>query len=85
MSVRDPRTGPARAAHRSDTRPGADAEAPLSGCAALVTGASSGIGAATAWQLARQGAAVAVVARRTGRLEELATSIRDQGGSCAVL
>ncbi|MFJ5895745.1 SDR family oxidoreductase [Streptomyces sp. NPDC093064] len=74
-----------RAADQSDTLPGADAEAPLSGCAALVTGASSGIGAATAWQLARQGAAVAVVARRTGRLEELATSIRDQGGSCAVL
>nr|WP_063784951.1 SDR family NAD(P)-dependent oxidoreductase [Streptomyces sp. TP-A0356] len=61
------------------------ADAPLSGCAALVTGASSGIGAATALELARRGAAVAVVARRTGRLEELATMIRDQGGRCAVL
>ncbi|MFF7901798.1 SDR family NAD(P)-dependent oxidoreductase [Streptomyces sp. NPDC088817] len=64
---------------------GAPPEVPLSGCAALVTGASSGIGAATARELARQGAAVAVVARRTERLEELAASIRDQGGSCAVL
>ncbi|MCM2580144.1 SDR family oxidoreductase [Streptomyces meridianus] len=58
---------------------------PLSGCAALVTGASSGIGAATAMALAREGAAVALVARRTGRLEELAATIRNAGGSCAVL
>ncbi len=63
----------------------AGAGAPLTGCTALVTGASSGIGAATARALARQGAAVAVVARRTGRLEELATAIRGQGGSCVVL
>ncbi len=85
MGVRDPNAGRAGAADQNNTVPGVDAEAPLSGCAALVTGASSGIGAVTAWQLARQGAAVAVVARRTGRLEELATRIRDQGGSCAVL
>ncbi|WP_227025740.1 SDR family oxidoreductase [Streptomyces fodineus] len=63
----------------------ADGDAPLAGCAALVTGASSGIGAATALSLARQGAAVAVVARRTGRLEDLATVIRERGGSCRVL
>ncbi|MEV5986474.1 SDR family NAD(P)-dependent oxidoreductase [Streptomyces sp. NPDC052051] len=50
-----------------------------------MTGASSGIGAATAWELARQGAAVALVARRTERLEELAARIHGQGGSCAVL
>ncbi|MDT0449511.1 SDR family oxidoreductase [Streptomyces hesseae] len=60
-------------------------DAPLSGCAALVTGASSGIGAATALALARQGAGVALVARRAERLEQLAATIRGEGGTCAVL
>ncbi|WP_229357453.1 SDR family oxidoreductase [Streptomyces sp. UNOB3_S3] len=60
-------------------------DAPLSGCAALVTGASSGIGAATALALARQGAAVALVARRAERLERLAATVRGEGGACAVL
>ncbi|GAA1928501.1 SDR family oxidoreductase [Streptantibioticus ferralitis] len=58
---------------------------PLSGCVALVTGASSGIGAATALALARQGVAVALAARRTERLEELATAIREQDGACVAL
>ncbi|MEU1626792.1 SDR family NAD(P)-dependent oxidoreductase [Streptomyces sp. NPDC020096] len=61
------------------------AAVPLSGCVALVTGASSGIGASTALALARHGAAIALVARRTGRLEELATTIRGQAGSCLAL
>ncbi len=57
----------------------------LDGTVALVTGASSGIGAATALELAGLGASVALVARRADRLEELATIIRSQGGKALVL
>jgi NADP-dependent 3-hydroxy acid dehydrogenase YdfG len=51
----------------------------LDGTVALVTGASSGIGEASAVALARQGAAVAVVARRSDRLEDLANRLRAEG------
>ncbi|HWE10765.1 MAG TPA: SDR family NAD(P)-dependent oxidoreductase [Solirubrobacteraceae bacterium] len=53
----------------------------LSGTVALVTGASSGIGEATALSLAQQGAAVAIAARRSDRLDDLAGRISDAGGT----
>jgi NADP-dependent 3-hydroxy acid dehydrogenase YdfG len=52
----------------------------LDGRVALVTGASSGIGAATALALAHEGARVAIAARRIDRLEDLASRIRERGG-----
>lgn len=53
---------------------------PLENKVIAITGASSGIGAATAHRLAAAGAAVVLGARRTDRLESLATQIRDAGG-----
>lgn len=57
----------------------------LKGTVALVTGASSGIGEATALMLAGQGAAVAVVARRRDRLEKLAKKVQSEGGTALVI
>jgi short-subunit dehydrogenase len=54
----------------------------VSGAVAVVTGASSGIGAATAAELARRGAHVVAVARREDRLRTLVESL---GGSASYL
>ncbi|HTU96413.1 MAG TPA: SDR family NAD(P)-dependent oxidoreductase [Solirubrobacteraceae bacterium] len=57
----------------------------LNGTVALVTGASSGIGEATALALAEQGAAVAIAARRRDRIDALAARITDAGGTALAI
>lgn len=57
---------------------------PLSGRLALVTGASRGIGAATAIALARAGAHVVLVARTSGALEAVEEAIHTAGGSATI-
>jgi NADP-dependent 3-hydroxy acid dehydrogenase YdfG len=57
----------------------------LGGKAALVTGASSGIGAAVAVALGGRGARVALAARRVERIEEVAARVRAAGGEAAVM
>jgi NAD(P)-dependent dehydrogenase (short-subunit alcohol dehydrogenase family) len=59
--------------------------APLAGRTALVTGASRGIGYATALALAKAGAHVVAVARTVGGLEELDDAIRGLGGAATLV
>ncbi len=58
---------------------------PLHGSVALVTGASRGIGAAAATELARLGAHVVITARTQGGLEDTDDTIRAAGGSATLL
>jgi NAD(P)-dependent dehydrogenase (short-subunit alcohol dehydrogenase family) len=58
---------------------------PLAGCIALVTGASRGIGRATALILARAGAHVVAVARTVGALEEVDDAARGAGSSATLV
>ncbi len=57
---------------------------PLAGSVALVTGASRGIGAAVALELARLGAHCVLTARTQGALEEVDDAIRGLGGSATL-
>jgi NADP-dependent 3-hydroxy acid dehydrogenase YdfG len=57
----------------------------IEGKVVAITGASSGIGEATALLLAERGAAVVVAARRTERLDKLVGVIRDRGGRAVSL
>ena len=52
----------------------------IEGKVAIITGASSGIGYATALALSKAGAKVAIGARRTDKLEQLANEITKNGG-----
>jgi NAD(P)-dependent dehydrogenase (short-subunit alcohol dehydrogenase family) len=65
----------------ADTRPPAPGRRPV----ALVTGASRGIGAATAITLARQGHDVALAARTTADLDEVAASCAEHGAATLVV
>jgi NAD(P)-dependent dehydrogenase (short-subunit alcohol dehydrogenase family) len=58
---------------------------PLDGAIALVTGASRGIGAAAAIELARLGAHLVITARTQGGLEETDDAIRGLGGEATIL
>src|SRR5919201_761780 len=57
----------------------------IGGAVAVVTGASSGIGRATAEALAERGATVVLAARRVDMLEDIARGIQSAGGQAAAM
>jgi NADP-dependent 3-hydroxy acid dehydrogenase YdfG len=69
-----------RDAHRQDTQEGIAMNG-IEGKVVAITGASSGIGEATARQLAQSGARVVLGARRVERLDDIVREIRDRGGA----
>ncbi|TQL66792.1 short-subunit dehydrogenase [Nocardioides albertanoniae] len=73
--LQSPRARVARTIRAVTGRPG-----PLSGRTVLVTGASSGIGEATAYAAARRGAHVLLAARRVDELERVGAAIEEAGG-----
>ena len=57
----------------------------LNGKAAVITGASRGIGAATARELANHGVSVVLAARTSGDIEQIASEIRSSGGKAVAI
>jgi NADP-dependent 3-hydroxy acid dehydrogenase YdfG len=72
-------------AEKTDSNDVARSESQLNDSVAIVTGASSGIGEATAEALAAEGASVVVAARRADELETLADTIESNGGDVLVV
>jgi short-subunit dehydrogenase len=78
LLLQGPRAHVARAVRRATGRP-----SPLAGRTVLITGASSGIGEATAIAVARTGAVVLLVARRADALARVQRQIEAEGGRAA--
>jgi len=77
---------PIEAPHRSlRALLGREPDPDLSGKTVIVTGASSGIGEATAHRFARSGAHVVLVARRLAELERVAAAITADGGAATAI
>jgi amino acid adenylation domain-containing protein/thioester reductase-like protein len=80
-----PQAPQATSRHSAFVIPSNHPTGPLSGKVAIVTGASSGIGAAVALALAKEGAQVAIAARRISALEEVKHRIMSCGKTSKVL
>src|SRR3984957_5466143 len=74
----------ARGEPRAEAR-GESLSGPLSSRVALITGASRGLGAAVAVELARLGAHVVITARTPGGLEDTDDAVRQVGGGATLL